>query len=112
MQKILFVSSRKNRHLSQPDCTAQVPFRRGRPSVMVWLELIAGLVSTALLMLTLFSSHWIESLFGVAPDAGNGSTEYGIAFLWAALSFLMFGLAGHRWRKQTRTSPIRLAAER
>jgi hypothetical protein len=54
----------------------------------------------------------MELFFGLAPDAGDGSAEYGLALVWAAVSFLMFGLAGYTWNKQIRTSSIPLAVER
>jgi hypothetical protein len=46
----------------------------------------------------------MELLFGLAPDAGDGSAEYGLALVWATVSFLMFGLARYTWKKQIRTS--------
>ena len=78
----------------------------------VWVELALGLTSSALLVLALLSPHWMELLFGLAPDAGDGSAEYGLALVWAAVSLLMFGLAGYTWKKQIRTSSIPLTVQR
>jgi hypothetical protein len=68
-------------------------------SVLVWLELAAGLISAMLVALALLSPHWMEQVAGLSPDAGDGSAEYGMALLWAAVSILMFALAGRTGRK-------------
>jgi hypothetical protein len=44
----------------------------------------------------------MEALFGLAPDAGDGSAEWALAVGWATVSVLMFGLAGRTWRKRVR----------
>jgi hypothetical protein len=80
---------------------------QNRLPARVWVELALGLMSSALLALALLSPHWMELLFGLAPDAGDGSAERGVALLWSALSVLMFGLAGRTWR----SSSISLALE-
>jgi hypothetical protein len=95
------------RTTGQPGMPAQ-----NRLSARVWVELALGLMSSALLALALLSPHWMELWFGLAPDAGDGSVERGVAFLWSALSVLMFGLAGRTWRRQIRSSSISLALER
>jgi hypothetical protein len=79
---------------------------------MVWVELVAGLMSAALLALALLSPHWMELFVSLSPDAGDGSAEYGVALLWAAVSVLVFALAGRTWREQVRASSIRPAVER
>lgn len=106
------VSREQNRFLTGPVCRPETPPVRGRLPARVWVELALGLTSSALLALALLSPHWMELLFGLAPDAGDGSAEYGLALVWAAVSFLMFGLAGYTWKKQIRTSSIPLAVER
>lgn len=76
------------------------------------VEFSLGLIGAALLVLTLLLPHWMELLFGLSPDAGTGSAEYGVALLWSGTSAVMFALAGHTWRKQIRTSSIRPVLER
>ena len=93
-------------------CRPESSPARRRFLVKLWAEFALGLMSSALLALALLCPHWLELLFSVAPDGGDGSTEYGLAFVWAAVSLLMFGLAGHTWKKQIQTSSVRLAAER
>jgi hypothetical protein len=93
-------------------CRPESPPMRRRLPVKLWVEFALGLASSALLALAIFSPHWMEQFFGLAPDAGDGSAEYGFALVWATVSLLMFGLARHTWRKQIQTSSVRLAAER
>jgi hypothetical protein len=68
----------------------------------IWVETALGLISAALLALTLLMPHWIELLFGSAPDAGDGSAEWQLALSFAAISVVMFGLAGRTWRNHIR----------
>jgi hypothetical protein len=65
----------------------------------IWVEFVLGLISTALLGLTILFPDWIEVLSGLAPDTGDGSTEWGLALSLATVSLLMFGFAGRSWRK-------------
>jgi hypothetical protein len=58
----------------QPGMPAQ-----NRLPARVWVELALGLISSALLALALLSPRWMELLFGLAPDAGDGSAERGVA---------------------------------
>jgi hypothetical protein len=67
-----------------------------------WVEAAFGVISTVLLVLTFVVPNWIELLFRVTPDAGNGSTEWGLAFSLAAVSVVMFAFAGRTWRKHVR----------
>jgi len=83
-----------------------------RLPVMVWVELILGLISAVFVMLALFLPYWMELWLDLSPDAGSGSAEYGFALFWAALSVAMFGLAGRTWKNQIRTSSIGQAIER
>lgn len=106
------VSTQQNRSLIQPAHPRQTPSPRGRMPAKVWVELVMGLMSAAFLALALLSPHWMELSFGLAPDAGNGSAEYGMALSWAAVSLLMFALAGRTWRNHVRISSVSLATER
>jgi len=70
-----------------------------------WVELVLGLMSALWLTLAMLLPDWMELLFRFAPDAGDGSMERGFALLWAAVTVLMFGLAGYTWRKHVRLLP-------
>jgi hypothetical protein len=67
-----------------------------------WLEAVFGLISTVLLVLTVVMPNWIELVFTFTPDAGNGSTEWGLTFSLAAVSILMFAFAGRTWKQHVR----------
>jgi hypothetical protein len=41
-----------------------------------WLEVALGTLTTALLVLTLAWPQWIELMFGIEPDGGDGSLEW------------------------------------
>ena len=90
----------------QKKYSSETPPVPGRLPARALVELALGVISTVLLVLALFSPHWIESFSALSPDAGDGSAEYGVALFWAAVSIVMFAMAGHTWRKQIRTSSI------
>jgi hypothetical protein len=47
--------------------------------------------------------HWIEQLFGVSPDNGNGTTEAAIAFASLLLASAAARVARRRlWRRSKR----------
>ena len=58
-----------------------------RLSRRYWIEVICAVASTVLFILTLVLPEWIEVVFGVDPDGGDGSLEIGIA-----LAFMTVGL--------------------
>jgi hypothetical protein len=41
-----------------------------------WLEIMLGSITGCLAVVTLFWHDWIEAVFGVDPDSGNGSAEW------------------------------------
>ena len=96
----------------QKKYSSETPPVPGRLPARALVELALGVISTVLLVLALFSPHWIESFSALSPDAGDGSAEYGVALFWAAVSIVMFAMAGHTWRKQIRASSILYAMER
>jgi hypothetical protein len=48
--------------------------------VRLWIEIFFGGISAALFAITLALPDWIERVFDIAPDHGDGSTEWA----WAA----------------------------
>jgi hypothetical protein len=66
--------------------------------VPFWIELGLGTVSAASLMLTLLWPKWIEAIFKVDPDHGEGSTELEITLSLAAATLTMVVLARREWR--------------
>jgi hypothetical protein len=48
-----------------------------------WMESILASITGTAAVVTLFRRQWIEAVFGVDPDRGNGSAE------WLAVIMLM-----------------------
>lgn len=65
----------------------------------IWVEVALGFMSAILLALTILLPDWMEMLVGLAPDAGDGSAEWGLTLSCATVAVLMFGFAGRTWRK-------------
>ena len=64
-----------------------------------WLESISGSVTGIAAVITLFWHDWIEAVFGIDPDSGNGSAE------WLIISVLLIvtvALAVGVWREWRR----------
>ena len=53
-----------------------------------WAESILASAAGLLAIVTLFWPDWIDAVFGVDPDHGNGSAE------WAAVAVLALAAAG------------------
>jgi hypothetical protein len=64
-----------------------------------WLEAGLATVSGFLFVLTLIWRNWIEILFGVEPDYGDGSLEWVIVSLLLVATISLFLLARSEWRK-------------
>lgn len=64
--------------------------------------MLAG-VAGFLTILTLITREWIETVFGVNPDGGNGSLEWLIVVALAVVTIVLAVLARLEWR---RTQPV------
>jgi hypothetical protein len=64
-----------------------------------YLEAILAVLSTGLFVLTLISRDWIEVLFHVEPDEGNGSLEWLIVAVLFVVSAALIYLARRDWRR-------------
>jgi hypothetical protein len=73
-----------------------------------WVELAFAIVSVFLVLLTLVWRDWIEEVFGVDPDGGNGSLEWLIAVAFVAAAIAFCAGARREWR---RTIPRRSASD-
>ena len=67
--------------------------------VSFWVEAGFGFASAALLALTLVLPDWIETILGVAPDGGDGSSEWGLAAALVVATLMLFVLAGWTWKR-------------
>ena len=69
-----------------------------------WMECTLACVSGILLVLTLFWHNWIEVLFGVEPDGGDGSLEWALVVVLIGVTVAFSVLARTEWRR-ARTQP-------
>jgi len=67
--------------------------------IRVRIETILAIVGAALALLTLVWPEWIEAIFGVEPDGGNGSLEWIIAVGFLVVGLGMGLLARHDQRR-------------
>jgi hypothetical protein len=70
------------------------PFRR-----RFWLETGIATGTGIGLVLTLIGKDWIEIVFGVDPDQGNGTLERLIVGTLVMATITLFTLAGYEWRR-------------
>ena len=64
-----------------------------------WLETGMAIVTGILLVITLVWRDWIEVVFGVDPDQGNGTLEWLIVGALLVVTITLFTLAGYEWRR-------------
>jgi hypothetical protein len=64
-----------------------------------WVALVTGVLSAVLAVLTLITREWIEIIFGVDPDGGNGSLEWVIVVVTAVTAIVCVGYARVEWRR-------------
>jgi hypothetical protein len=79
-----------------------------RPTLRFWLEAGLAASSAAVFLLTLVVPEWIEVVFRVDPDGGNGSLEWLIA---AACALATVGW-GFLARRELRRPALSAAAMR
>jgi hypothetical protein len=64
-----------------------------------WIELALAGISAFLAITTLLWPDWIELVFNVDPDMGNGSLERAIVGLSFVLTIVFVALARREWRR-------------
>ena len=62
-----------------------------------WLASLTGTVGGVLFLLTLISPEWIEEIFHVEPDGGNGTMEVAIVVALLAVTVVSAVFARHEW---------------
>lgn len=72
-----------------------------------WVEAVFGLVSAAMFALTLVLPDWIERLFDLAPDGGDGSAEWQWTASFAVAAVLLFADASRVWWRSRAPSASR-----
>ena len=64
-----------------------------------WLESALGSVTACLALVTLLRHDWIEAVFGVDPDQGNGSAEWLVVIALLIISVVFVIGARLEWRR-------------
>lgn len=67
-----------------------------------WVEAGCGAATGVLAVVTLFWSDWIEAVFGVDPDHGNGSFEWLVVAVLAVITVFLTVVARVEWRYAAR----------
>ena len=66
---------------------------------LFWWEVVAAIASGAVSVVTLVWPDWIELVFGVDPDGGDGSLEWLVAGLAVGVTLTLCLLARREWRR-------------
>jgi hypothetical protein len=61
--------------------------------------MILACITGILFVITLVERNWIELLFHIDPDQGNGSLEWLIVGGLLVVTPVLFALAGYEWRR-------------
>lgn len=73
--------------------------RRGGLGVAFWVEAVLSAWGVFLGLLTIVWHDWIEGVFGVDPDHGNGSAEWIAVVVLLAIGAIAGALARREWRR-------------
>lgn len=75
-----------------------MPTTRARIRRRLRLEVIGAICTALLALLTAFVPDWIEAVFRVDPDHGNGSLEITIVIVFGLVTLLLLYRARVSWR--------------
>jgi hypothetical protein len=64
-----------------------------------WLESVLCSVTGIVAIITLFWHDWIEAVFKVDPDSGNGSAEWLVVAMLLLLTVILAAGALREWRR-------------
>jgi hypothetical protein len=64
-----------------------------------WPEMGLAIVTSILFVFTLAQRDWIEMVFGLDPDQGNGSLEWLIVGALLVVTIALSTLASYEWRR-------------
>ena len=70
-------------------------------STRFWVEAILCACSAISFAGSLIWPQWIEAIFEVSPDQGDGSAEWGIALAFLVATIILSWLARTEWRRAT-----------
>lgn len=66
---------------------------------LFWLESVLGSLTGVLALTTLFWHDWIEVVFGIDPDHGNGSFEWLVVLGLLLVTSILAVCARLEWRR-------------
>jgi hypothetical protein len=69
-----------------------------RVRLRFWVEAAFAGLAGALGLLTLITREWIEAVFGVDPDGGSGSLEWGLVVVLLLAALVVGAAARAEWR--------------
>ena len=67
-----------------------------------WIESALAVLAVLLAVVTIVWPDWIELVFGIEPDEGNGSLEVMITVGAVGLAIAFSLLAGFEWRSRAK----------
>jgi hypothetical protein len=76
-------------------------------SAAFWIELLLSIIGAFLTALTIVWPDWVEGLFGVDPDGGSGSSEWGITLVFIVVTVMLAAWARRTWRRDRHGSGFR-----
>jgi hypothetical protein len=65
-----------------------------------WVESILATITGMLTVTTLFWHDWIEAIFGIDPDNGNGSAEWLVVVVLMSVTLVLAFSARLEWRRR------------
>jgi flagellin-like protein len=77
---------------------------RRKPRRRFWVEGALALVSAVLFAITLLWHDWIEIVFGVDPDEGNGLAEVITSAVFLAMTLVSAASSRFEWRRTAAVS--------
>ena len=72
---------------------------RRAPRSRFWVETVLLVASVAFVAFTLLRPVWIEDVFGIEPDAGNGSLEWMLVAVGLAAVAILLLVTRLEWRR-------------
>ena len=71
-----------------------------------WVEAVAAVVTGVMLVVTAVWPSWIERLWEVEPDGGDGSLEWALVGVLAVVTIMLSVVARVEWTRGSRlTTP-------
>lgn len=71
-----------------------------------WAESSLGIAAAALALLTLVWREWIEAIFRIDPDGGNGAAEWAAVGVLGVASIACSLLAAREWRARVPSESV------